>query len=204
MASRSDRNNFTKDWKLMGVEFSARLILVGVAFIATMYMAASNWEWYTNDLGQTVKQPNWASEPVNGIIWLVWFAISGFVWHRHQVKHKEQVRMDLFYPVVLMLTFIMFTLFFEQRHFGAAKWAGVLNIIVMAYIIYEGFVTDGLVAGLLIAQFGILLYTVAQIWWFSKNECSSSVGWTERCSVPSVKGCKTDACGNPQIVEWYE
>ena len=200
------RENFTKDWKIMGAELSMRLVLVGVAFLATLYMAASNWDWYKNDLGHTVSQPAWASETVNWIIWLLWFMASGFVWNRHQIKHKEVVRMDLFYPLTLFLTFIMFTLFFEQRQLGAAKWCGVITIIVMAYLIYEGVVTDGLVTTLLVCQFAILLYTVAQMWYLDKNEiaCKKDIAWEESCSPPAVRGCKLDECGKPVELEWYK
>lgn len=188
------------NWKLFGVELGARTLCTLVAFLAVTYMAASNWQWYKNDLGHSIKHPDWANHTSNWIIWVVWFGISLFVWNRHQVKHLDAVRMDLFYPVVLLLTFIMFTLFFEQRQLGAAKFCGILNIILMGYIIYEGFVTDSLVAGLLVVNFAILLYTVAQMWYFSRNEtvATQQMKWSE---LPA-----NDICAPIVVTEkaWYE
>jgi tryptophan-rich sensory protein len=154
----------------MNGEITVRVMVVVVAFIAVLYMAASNWSWYVDNLGDSVKHPKWASPVSNGILWLVWFVISAFVWHIHQTKHKQIAKMDLVYPALLIMVFIMFTLFFEQRHFGAAKWAGVIAIVIMSYIIYEGLVTSGYVTGLLLINYAILLYTVAQIWHASRNE----------------------------------
>lgn len=159
-----------KDWKIWGTEVSLRLVLIVITFLVVLYMATSNWDWYTGDLDNTVKQPSWSNPTVNWIIMCVWFVISLFVWNRHHDKHQDQIRIDLFYPIVLILVAITFILFFEQRDLGAAKWFGVLSIIALGYVLYEGFVADGLVAGLLIVNFGILLYVVAQIWYFSKNE----------------------------------
>ena len=185
------RANKVTDWKLWGIEFSARFVLVLIAFLATLYMAAGNWDWYTNDLDGSVKQPVWANATVNWIIGLVWFTISAYVWNRHHDKHTDQIRIDLFYPIILILVFIMFTLFFEQRDLGAAKWAGVLAIISLGYILYEGFVADGIVAALLVVNFAILLYIVAQIWYLSKNELleSTVVCMTEPCATACPPAC---------------
>lgn len=186
MSSNRGTSNFTQTWKVVGLEFSIRAVLVAITFIAVLYMAASNWQWYVNDLGHTVKHPKWASTTANCILWGIWFAISGFVWHRHQVKHKALVKMDLVYPSLLVSVFIMFTLFFEQRDLGAAKWFGIFSVVVMSYIIYEGFVTDPLVSGLLTIELAILLYTVAQIWHASKNEKTPKNNWS---------ACESSGCG---------
>jgi hypothetical protein len=191
MSTKSGTKNFTQTWKLMGLEFSVRAVLVAITFIAVLYMVASNWQWYVNDLGNTVKHPKWASTTANCILWVLWFIISVFVWHRHQVKHKALVKMDLVYPALLVSVFIMFTLFFEQRDLGAAKWFGVFSIVVMTYLIYEGFVTDALVSTLLTVELAILLYTVAQIWHASRNEHSPKNNWS---ATGANSMCPTNMC----------
>jgi len=168
-------------------------------------MAASNWEWYTNDLGGSVKLPKWASATSNWILWAVWFLVSGFSWHRHQVKHKQMVKMDLVYPALLIMIFVMFTLFFEQRHLGAAKWAGVIAVVIMTYIIYEGFVTDGLVTTLMTLNYAILLYTVAQIWHASRNVVTLKNNWSNNCNT-TAGTCPTTTsttCATSSNLPWY-
>ena len=159
-----------RNWHIWGTEVSLRLVLTVISFLVVLYMATSNWDWYTSDLDHSVKQPNWANATINWIIGIVWFVISAFVWNRHHATHRDSIRIDLFYPIVFILVTVMFILFFEQRDLGAAKWVGVLSVISSGYILYEGFVADPLVASLLIVNFGILLYLVAQIWYYSKNE----------------------------------
>lgn len=160
-----DKNSF----KVLGIELSIRLFLVVLAFLATLYMVASNWQWYDSNMDGKVDRPSWSNPVVNWIIMLVWFIITVIVWNLHHRLHKDPVRIDLFYPIILILVFITITLFFEQRDLEAAKWFGVLSVLIMAYILYEGFVTSSIVSLMLIVNFAILLYIVAQMWWFSKN-----------------------------------
>lgn len=160
----------TLSWKIMGVTVSLRLMVIVVALLSITYMAASNWQWYENDLGGTIKHPQWASPTSNWIIWLIYFGITLFIWNKHQIAHPEMVKMDLYYPISLILTFIFFTLFFEQRQLGAAKWFGLLNVIVVAYMIFSEFLREPVLSVLLTINFAIMLYTVCQLWYYSKNE----------------------------------
>lgn len=201
--AQNDKSDLSKKIKFLGVEFSLRVLLVGITFVAVLYMAAANWDWYVNDLGGTVKHPKWASPLSNWVLWIVWFLISAFSWHRHQIKHKQVVKMDLVYPSLLVMVFITFTLFFEQRHLGAAKWAGVIAVVINSYILYEGFVTDGIVTSLMTCNYAILLYTVAQIWHASRNIKKTKNNWSDKHTSSTAGTAVSSATCSNSNLPWY-
>lgn len=172
----------TKDWKIFGTEVSLRLVLIILSFLVVVYTASSNWDWYTSNLDNTVKTPSWSNPTINWIIVSIWFIVLAFVWNLQHTKHPDQIRIDLIYPLSLILITVTFILFFEQRDIDSAKLAGVLSIICLGYLLYEAFQVDTLSASLLIINFGILLYVEAQIWYFSKNQ----IDFTKYCEDSNV------------------
>lgn len=157
-------------WKVLSVEILLRLGLILISIAVLAYITSTNWDWYNNQLEHITKQPNWANSTINLIIVSVWFAIVAFVWNHHYCRpERHHYRLDFLYPVILILVILMFILFFELRDFNAAKWVGVASVIVMAYLLYEAFVCNPFISGLLIVNFGILVYVVAQIWYYSKH-----------------------------------
>jgi len=151
------------------VEFSARFVLVIIAFLAIFYVASSNWDWYVDELELQIEHPKWGNPTVNLYLVSIFFGIFALVWNKHHLKHKEQMKIDLFYPFVIILLFVTFTLFFEQRDFKLSRWFGVLSIINLAIILYDSFFVDAIVSGMLIVELSILVYIVAQIWYYSKG-----------------------------------
>lgn len=157
--------------------FSLRFVVVLAFALLTGYFVGKNWSWYTKDLQEEVKIPVWANPTVNMILWIVWYAALGLIWHRNAEKHPDTTRIDLFYPIILLVSFLTLLLFFSMHDLGAAKWFGVLLVILVAYMVYEAFVADYYVGAVWIIHLGITLYTVAQLWYFDKNhldaDCNS-------------------------------
>lgn len=151
------------------IEFSARFLLVIIAFLAIFYVASSNWDWYVDELELYMEHPKWGNPTVNYYLMTLFFIIFSFVWNRHHFKHKEQMKIDLFYPCAIILSFITVTMFFEHRNFKLSRWFGILTLINMMIILYDSFFVDAIVSGMLIIEISILVYITAQIWYFSKG-----------------------------------
>ena len=166
-------------------DFIVRFAFTLIAALAIIYYMSRNWKWYTEDLPNIAVHPQWANPTVNLIIWGIWMGLISIVWPRHAYKHADQVRMDLLYPILLVMVFITWLLFFEMHDLGSAKWFGIISVFLSAYILYEGFLVDQAVSWTSVITFSILIYSVAQFWYYDKNRLEMCV------PEPSCPPCST-------------
>lgn len=174
--------------------FSIRFCVTLVFALMTGYFAGKNWKWYTEDLQDEAELPVWANPTVNMILWIVWFTVIGLAWHEHAERHHDTTRMDLLFPIVLLIAFLTLLLFFSMHDFAAAKWFGVLLVIIVAYMTYEGFVSHVLVGSSWVYVLGVTVYTVSQLWFIDKNKIEDA---DSACGDPMCS-CGT-SCGAPIV-----
>lgn len=156
---------------------AARTLTVLLVAILVVYFVSRNWSWYKNDLSDDGIRPEWASEYINIVTWVIWYLTLGWLWSYHLRYHPDSRKINMMYVGILGFTFMWQVYMFENRTFTFPKFIASLVLLMMLYLMYDAYTR-----GLYMVVFSLIVHTLIVAWavmqlWYSDSKMNQ-----ENCS----------------------